>query len=228
MNQPSSHPLWLPETTLNQGYQIMGRFYKNMHYEPPTLLFRDLLEIKKIDTEIKRPQLEVIMMNPGSSFPYSLPHESSKGPAIERDCRAEVEETKGRFPTWPDNTQYQVMRVMSAVGIEFARITNLSDACLSDQVSLKDFLQNNRLDFGHCLYERGDYELAEGAPVLCAWGVDDFLEQMIEKAISKIGARKMVGLLKPGQPFRYYHPFPRVDPTNRKIEWLESVVKQLK
>ncbi len=77
----------------------------------------------------------VVMMNPGSSYPLNgidnnfLPSEAQ-----------------------PDITQKQIMRVMDAVGFDYARILNLSDLRTPDSGELYRFLKSDESSLVDCKY----------------------------------------------------------------------------
>jgi hypothetical protein len=75
---------------MREKFKITGLFYKVKGFK-----FRKYLNIKKTYSERKKPDLMVVMMNPGSSRPLDG----------NENINIEVEAI-------PDNTQDQIMRVM--------------------------------------------------------------------------------------------------------------------
>ncbi|MBF0156042.1 MAG: DUF1643 domain-containing protein, partial [Magnetococcales bacterium] len=122
-------PRVIPAAELKARFGVFGYFYR-------LALGGELLGCRSVLTLVAhedvpgdpadlleaRPDLLVVMMNPGSSRPLvSLP---------ERPAATSAEAIwRGRFlvPTRPDTTQYQVMRIMAAKGFRHARVLNLSD-----------------------------------------------------------------------------------------------------
>ena len=85
-------------------YLVTGFFYEIEKFK-----FRKYLNIKKENSSLQEPDLMVVMMNPGSSEPYQINQ-------INKECI-----------TKPDNTQYQIFKIMEEFDFRYARILNLSD-----------------------------------------------------------------------------------------------------
>lgn len=87
----------------------------------------------RVGVKLNEPDLMVVMMNPGSSYPLdgidnnSIPSEAD-----------------------PDTTQQQIMKVMDAALFNYARILNLSDLRTPDSNELYRFL--NSADSSTALY----------------------------------------------------------------------------
>ncbi len=90
---------------MRKNFKITGLFYQQDGF-----YFRKFLNIVKKDSEIKKPDLMVVMMNPDSSRPL----DGNESNNIEAEAI-------------PDNTQDQIMRVMKNCNFDFAQILNLSD-----------------------------------------------------------------------------------------------------
>ena len=190
---------------MSDDFSITGCFYEKNGEK-----FRKYLNIKIKNTEtINKPDLMVIMMNPGASEPVDG----------NDDGRKEVE-------TIPDNTQYHIIEVMKHCNFNYARVINLSDLREADS---KKFLPKiESLGKTYSIFSRkNDFNnlFEPNVPVICAWGVDEKLEPLIEEAISKmnsiIGNSKRIGWLK--EDNYYYH-----SSRKKKNEWEDEVTKQLK
>jgi len=90
---------------MKNQFKITGFYYEELGFK-----FRKYLDIKKVDTDIRTPDLMVIMMNPGSSRPVD---------GIENNTKESL--------AIPDRTQDQIMKVMLNSNLQYARILNLSD-----------------------------------------------------------------------------------------------------
>jgi len=86
-------------------FKITGLFYEIQGYK-----FRKYLDIQKINSSRKTPDVIAILMNSGSSKPINgIDNASEATEAI------------------PDRTQSQIMQVMLNCGYEYCRVLNLSD-----------------------------------------------------------------------------------------------------
>lgn len=94
----------------NHLYIYEKKYYKNIDR-----LLKGNPELKK-----KKPQLLAIMMNPGSSVP---PNDNYP---IKNNCE-EIRDTEPVDVEEPDDTQYQIMRIMKKMKYKYARVINISD-----------------------------------------------------------------------------------------------------
>lgn len=101
-------------------FEITGLFYEASGYK-----LRKYLDIKREESSQNEPDLMVVMMNPGSSFPLDGIDNNS--------VPSEAE---------PDTTQQQIMKVMDAASFDYARILNLSDLRTPDSNELYRFLKS--------------------------------------------------------------------------------------
>ena len=90
---------------MKTDFEINGLFYENKN-----LLCRKYLDIKRNEAISNKPDLMVVMMNPGSSRPED---------GNEKNIIASK--------AVPDKTQDQIMKVMNNCNFNYARILNLSD-----------------------------------------------------------------------------------------------------
>jgi hypothetical protein len=195
---------------MEENFKITGLFYQQDGYN-----FRKFLNIVRKDSEIKKPDLMVIMMNPGSSGPLG----------VKENNNTETEAI-------PDNTQDQIMRVMRNCNFDFARILNLSD--LREPKSSVFYnkieeLKKNKI--AHSIFDNkrsSDYEklFVNNIPVIFAWGVNEKLRELATLAINRIGETKPLGLKKNGFDFAYYHPLPQN--YSKQKEWVERISEKIK
>ncbi len=62
-------------------------------------------------------------------------------------------------------------------------------------------------------------------PVICAWGVSEALDPLIERCISSLTKHKTIrGLLKDGTANKYLHPLPSLQ--KQKVSWVNRMVEQ--
>lgn len=194
---------------LNNQYCIKGYFYT--HADKP---YRKYVEIKRYGKDVRKPELMVVMMNPGDASPVS----------------GEIEENQ-LTETSSDKTLNQIQRVMLCTGLKYVRVLNLSDKKAPNSKAFYAFLDlKNENDFPHSIFDhRRETELAElfinDVPVIYAWGVHPKLKELSEVAIKAIGQRNPIGVKKEGETGAYYHPLKYSTPELK--EWVRSVAGML-
>ena len=175
------------------------------------------------------PDLLVVMMNPGSSKPLQpgyTPRNLQEG---------ETQSGTQRVKTRPDNTQYQIMRVMVAGGFKHARILNLSDlrepksAVLMPMIQALCSLPNGAQHSLFCDDRDQERERLMGpwaaVPVLAGWGRQQQLLPLAEQCLKKLRGWRLIGVrIEEKQPF-YAHPSPMLQ--TKKEAWLATVLGQL-
>ena len=140
---------------MKNKFNITGLFYEIHGYK-----FRKYLNIKKKDSSKIGPDLMVVMMNPGSSKPID---------GIENN----IIESKAI----PDRTQDQIMKVMIAKNLEFARILNLSDIREpKSKLLFSKLLEMAIMGISHSIFDvnrKADFDslFIKNVPVIFAWGV---------------------------------------------------------
>lgn len=192
-------------------FNVKGFFYKIEEFT-----YRKYLDIKRIDIEIEKPDLILIMMNPGSSHPIGT---KSFIDIHKKFCNKIV-------PTIPDNTQYQIMRVMEKCNFHYARVLNLSDLCESKSNCFYAKIKN--LKIKHSIFQderESDFNdlFNTNAKQIAAWGVNNALKNLAESALKKISKNK-IGWNKPNIEWTYYHPLP--PNKHKQDEWLKNIVEQ--
>ena len=194
---------------MREKFTVTGHFYMTNGYK-----LRRFLDICFTGKELKKPDLMVVMMNPGSSRP------------INGD-----DDNHNPTEAIPDKTQDQIMRVMINAGFQYARVLNLSDLRKPSSSELYAFLQSpdSSLIKHSIFHPARDGEYAElfvkDVPVIYAWGVCELLKALAVSAISKIGHANPVGWKKEGSSYGYYHPLPPSTP--KQTEWVERITGML-
>lgn len=227
---------FIPAQELKSKYDVLGHFYSVEVSPKKVIACRSVLEIVEKNHAAKKapplanrtPDAVFIMMNPGSSRPL-----------VEVDNHIHVasihELPISLVPTKPDTTQYQVMRLMHYFRWRYVRVLNLSDLrCSKSGEFFKQFkeLENEASYDSHSIFSvRRKDELALKltkhitTPVICAWGVSEALDPLIERCLSNLTKHKTIrGLLKDGTPNKYLHPLPSLQ--KQKIAWVNRMVEQ--
>jgi len=240
---------FIPASSLKKQYEVLAHFYSLAVPGAGPLKCRSILEIKSKDAP---PSFSVdavfVLMNPGSSRPTDKEHElveplistpfeptTNKGQLVDSESISVM--TRALVPTEPDTTQYQVMRVMNHANWKHVRVINLSDLRDPESGSFSGRYVQLEQQTGckaHSIFssERSE-ELKQSlsrrtdGPIVCAWGVSDSLQPLIERATSRLGAESGVtGLEKSDNPGRYFHPLPRSQ--HEKEKWVTDMTERLK
>ena len=194
---------------MRDKFDIYGYFYKIGEYK-----CRKYLDIKSKESNVKRPDLMVVMMNPGSSYPLDGNDDN--------DCVSEAV---------PDNTQDQIMKVMENCGYKYARVLNLSDLRTPNSNELYKFIGSEESkSVPHSIFcdERKEdfYSLyINNVPVIYGWGVNVALTNLAKNAVNRINHPNPVGLKKDDSIYSYYHPLPRI--YDKQIEWVNKITALL-
>lgn len=195
---------------MRQSFEIFGHFYEISGYK-----CRRYLDIKKLHSDVDQPDIMVVMMNPGSSYPMDG-----------------IDNNGNPSPAFPDRTQDQIMKVMENAGYFFARVLNLSDLRHPNSNEFYKFIESKDAQkVAHSIFfderSREFYNLFRAeVPVIYAWGVSKKLESLAKIAIERISSKNHIGVKKLGNNWAYYHPLPRTHPKQQK--WVESVSLLLK
>lgn len=208
---------------LDAAFDVTGRFYSHIG-GAETYKCRDLLEIRRRDAgACVEADAVFIMMNPGSSHPLG--------------GDAEVELSDARLvPTKPDTTQYQLMRLMSAMGWQRVKVLNLSDLRVTRSADFFERVQEfeaRESHDGHSLFAKSRrHELAPAlsrrsdAPIVAAWGVDKALQKLAVAAQKALPSMPVLGLRHQNGPWAYRHPLPQT--AGAQIQWRRDALLVLR
>ncbi|MRS25591.1 hypothetical protein [Bacillus sp. RIT694] len=229
---------WIEEEYLQQKYQVLGSFY-NVELSNRTIKCRNDLHIldkdfTDYDSNLK-PDLLMIMMNPGKSTPadadYIPPcYSTENAPHLIKDTQ--------KVETIPDRTQYQIMRIMWNMGYKHSRVINISD--LRNPISTlfkRDLEQVHVLNSIHSIFSELRREELEGlfselkddSVVFKAWGIDIVnksatFKNLVNKCIISLQTinQQQKGLQGPSvYHTRHPLPFPYWSKNRQKI-WLTN------
>lgn len=233
-NKPA---LQLRAAQLKQHFAVYGSFYQLTvaGQEYPCRSVLELIAHSLLPENIKHisnldPDLLVVMMNPGSSKPrqegYTPQHLHKNG---------QPEEGNNLVLTRPDNTQYQIMRLMAHHGMQHARVLNLSDLREPKSTRLMPMIESlASLPGGerHSLFctdrqaERQSLMGPHGAvPVLAGWGRHKTLLPLAKQCLKQLQGWQIIGVATDAQKYLYAHPSPMLQ--RYKDQWLNEVSQQL-
>jgi hypothetical protein len=220
---------------LKKTFRCYGHFYRLRVPGMEPLLCRSVLEIISLTSPRPRPvqpahrlpDAVVIMMNPGSSRPIE---DGDTDSLLTMPLPAGFQ--KPLVLTQPDNTQYQVMRVMASQKWKHARVLNISD--LRDPKSPSFIARVQRLATlpdgdTHSLFckrrkEERDPLLRRkaGAPLILGWGQDAGLLPLAQQCLACVRGEKIITVPAGNDPALTAHPSPMLQ--SKKQEWLESIL----
>ncbi|WP_146131988.1 DUF1643 domain-containing protein [Halomonas ventosae] len=194
---------------MSTKFEVAGLFYESNGYK-----LRKYLDIKRVGLASNEPDLMVVMMNPGSSYPLDSIDNNS--------APSEAE---------PDTTQQQIMKVMNAAEFNYARILNLSDLRTPHSSELYRFLRSEEsAAVEHSIFSpsrKSELEqlFVNGIPVIFGWGVNQALIPLAKLVIETLCISNPLGILKPNTRYSYYHPLPRI--YAKQLEWVQHVTSQI-
>ncbi|MEO5329234.1 MAG: hypothetical protein H7829_13445 [Magnetococcus sp. THC-1_WYH] len=176
------------------------------------------------------PDLLVIMMNPGSSRPLD-PNYQPQQMTQPQDFDPFGERT----PTRPDNTQYQVMRIMLARGFGHARVLNLSDLReTKSPIFIQRFqeLETHPDGSAHSLFSpvrSAERKVRMGQdtpiPLLVGWGRHLGLLPLAHQCLATLPQERIIGVEIPGSPGLYAHPSPMLQ--KAKEAWVNAILEKM-
>ena len=173
------------------------------------------------------PDAVVIMMNPGSSRPIE---DGDTDSLLTMPLPAGFQ--KPLVLTQPDNTQYQIMRIMVSKHWNHVRVLNISD--LRDPKS-PSFIAKTKvlteLPGGathsmFCEERTAERETVlrqkPGAPFILGWGQDAGLIPLAKQCLSRIEGGKIITVPAGNDPVLTAHPSPMLQ--SKKEEWLDAIL----
>jgi hypothetical protein len=230
---------------LKKTFRCYGHFYRLHVQGTEPQLCRSVLEITSLPREAvgagrdpgdlfchsgtsrNPPDAVVIMMNPGSSRPIE---EGDTDSLLTLPLPAGFQ--KPLVLTQPDNTQYQIMRIMVSKGWQHVRVLNISD--LRDPKSPSFIARTQKLatlpgGATHSLFceertaERDTMlRRKPGAPFILGWGRDAGLIPLAKQCLSRIAGEKIIAVPAGNDPVLTAHPSPMLQ--SKKEEWLGAIL----
>lgn len=195
---------------MKKEFEVTGFFYEQCGYK-----CRKFLDIKRLESGVSQPDIMVVMMTPGSSYPLD-----------------KIDNNTVASEAVPDKTQDQIMKVMNSAGFDYARILNLSDLRTPNSNDLYKFLKSEKSRiFPHSIFDDKrkielDTLFVKGVPVIYGWGVNPALNSLVEMAVKTIKCDTPIGIKKDRTEHSYYHPLPQV--YQDQVEWVNKVTQMLK
>jgi len=193
-----------------RGWSASGGFYELKGYP-----MRRVLDVKANGCQATRPQLMVVMMNPGSSRPsYSNYYFDGMCEAI------------------PDKTQEQIINVCEQCNVDYFRVLNLSDLREPNSAIFLSKPSDPKFqNLPHSIFHpqrKAELEAnwEKGVPAVFGWGVDSKLEPLAKSALTSLNIPNPIGWQRKLSSWAYYHPLQRSK--SRKDTWINILVTQLR
>ncbi len=230
---------------LKKTFRCYGHFYR-LHVEGvEPQLCRSVLEItseagfsvnsnnlfRNSGATRSLPDAVAIMMNPGSSHPIEQGDTDS---LLTMPLPAGFQ--KPLVLTQPDNTQYQIMRIMVSMHWKHVRVLNISD--LRDPKSPSFIARTQKLATAHssgathslfCKTRTAERETMlsrkPDAPFIIGWGQDSGLIPLAKQCLSCIEGEKIITVPAGNDPVLTAHPSPMLQ--KKKEAWLEAILQAL-
>lgn len=231
----------IKKAQLEKAYIAYGRFYTLGYDNGEKRLCRSVLEIFERDSydnlkDSNKIDAVFIMMNPGSGKPmkdYTQQCKSTSQVKTGELDKIELVETD------PDDTQYQIMRVMKKKEWKYVRIINLSDYKNPQSKSFYPMIKESMpydSEFIHSIFSKqrnqeinNIFTADNKFKLITAWGVNTKLHKLIKLAlennnlIERVGYNKVT--YKTKKKFYYYHPLPRK--SSKQALWLNEIIERL-
>ncbi|MCJ8288455.1 MAG: DUF4145 domain-containing protein [Crocinitomicaceae bacterium] len=205
--------------------------FKGNYYLKSGVKFRNTLEISENgSSEEDKSDLIVVMLNPVGSHPLT------NDPNNWHDKSSVF----GPVECVPDDTQFQIVRLMNLCKYSRVLVLNLFDICDTDSIRMSDrylvssekrenlkesvFHEDRRSELNEILSSS-----KENAPIIIGWGVSEPLGKIksavLDNVINKLG-RRVIGWKK--NRAQYYHPWPRGEENEQnRNKWPEQVFNEM-
>lgn len=201
------------------NFDIQGFFYNQEE-----LKFRRFLDIKRKGIDSQESDLNVIMMNPGSSKPKKI------------DENISLDYLDKFVEAHPDTTQSQIMKIMEKCNFNHARIVNLSDIRNTNSNNFYKMLSNELKELEHSIFHEGNRHflksyLNPNAMFILAWGVDKNLQYLSKLALGVLNELWEIDIIKvglehPTNKYGYYHPLPKTQQSQK--DWVDKMSEKIK
>jgi hypothetical protein len=230
---------------LKKTFRCYGHFYRLEVGGIEPLLCRSVLEITSLPREAvgagadpddlfsspsamrNLPDAVVIMMNPGSSRPIE---DGDADSLLSMPLPAGFQ--KPLVLTQPDNTQYQIMRIMVSRNWKHVRVLNISDlrdpkspsfiartqklAALSGGTTHSMFCEARTAERETMLHRK------PGAPFILGWGQDAGLIPLAKQCLACVEGGKIIAVPAGNDPVLTAHPSPMLQ--SKKEDWLDAIL----
>ena len=219
--------------SLKNDFEVKGEFYRLTRQDKEAIVCRRRVEIslKSATGQKVQPDAVAVLMNPGS-IRFADPTEEASLPQIGNAAQLPLRDTHLKALK-PDNTQYQLMRLMRQMGWARLRLINLSDLCDANSDSFarlyRELNDNSDTDaIPHSLLhpsrEKELKRLLKADQLILAWGSNPVQQADAEAFLKLVKRRKPAGLALEYPWYRFASPYRK----DQKMSWLQEMVHLLK
>ena len=235
MKNPNS----LRAADLKKIFAVFGHFYQISLGEEPVdcrsileLIAHDIMPDDPNKLANSQPDLLIVMMNPGSSRPLDRTYQ----PRLVTNWQ-EIAQTREWVATRPDNTQYQIMRIMLALGFKHGRVLNLSDLrepkspVLFKKIATLDGVPGGGVHSIFCPERQDEFKKISGGdggkkrPVLVGWGRSGALIPLAKQALERLDGFSIHGKAIDAENILFAHPSPMLQ--RMKEQWVNMILAQM-
>lgn len=221
---------------LKKNFMVTGRFYTIEYDTGRTEECLSMLEIRRINNLTASNDGVIVVMNPGKSKPVDASYKIRNLKARNFESRQVL--AIPLVPIKPDNTEYEIMKIMETNGLNCMKMIHLSDLrepkCelfypkieslgLSDKDNIHSIFSKERKE------ELEDvFSPSTNLMVILSWGVNNKLKNLITLATESDKLKNNIGYpknMKPENKF-YYHPTVRL--SKKETSWLDQINSQIK
>jgi len=190
--------------------------YQASFYYKDEKIYSNILQIQSVDyKEQETIDAVVIMMNPGSRKPTKSNILSNQISNVLVDCI-------------PDDTQYQIARLMELSKWNKVTVINLLDFCETESIEVYQKYQQNlpsssifsdsRVEELNSIFN----QLNNSKNVIVGWGVSSDLNHIKSKALDFINSKNLTPVGLKNKYDDFYHPWPRNNDEFRQ-KWPQNV-----
>lgn len=216
--------MFQPSKELETIFSTEAAFYR-LETGGQQKLCRSLATIRRINTQTSNANALFVLLNPGKSMPMT-----GKEPIPVFTGGVDPQPLVSAVP---DNTMYQLMRLMERMNWDYVKIINLTDMKTE---KFEEHLESQRFmkqhgDSRHSVFsidrrnELVDYA-GNSESIIAGWGTKSAIIPAAEEAFSSLSELGNVkGLSYKSLPL-FYHPFPWLQ--HKCVKWLDDMEEQLK
>lgn len=218
---------------IRAAFYCYGHFYDVYIANQKIAECRSVLEIVRKSSNISidnvsnlKPNAIAIMMNPGKSSPLKNTPER-----IDLDSFEINFNTKPLVAAYPDDTQLRIMKLMNNQSWSHVRVINLSDIRERNSNRLGQLIKSFELITRtkvHSIFsnerhrERDDALSNDMVPILLAWGVRNFLEELATQCLGIVKSRETFGVPSIDSEIYFQHPL------TRRVSWYSEMLELLR
>lgn len=219
--------------SLKQDFTVQGEFYRLSLRDEEPLICRRRVEISlRSEAGINtQPDAVAVLMNPGSIRLLET-NQARHFPLLDNPTHWPLRNTNLRLLK-PDNTQYQMMRLMRQMNWKRLRLINLSDLCDANSDSFARLYRELNGDseaeaLPHSLLHSSRNKelkrLLKADHLILAWGSNPVQQADAEAFLKLVKRRKPMGLALEHPWYRFASPYRK----DQKVSWLREITALLK